>query len=61
LLNPEKDYETRGWVDNVVFPCGAIADEAKDELRLYYGGADTRICLATGSLSEVVNACAENI
>lgn len=61
LLNPETDYETRGWVDNVVFPCGAIADEAKDELKLYYGAADTRICLATGSLSEVVTACIECI
>jgi beta-1,4-mannooligosaccharide/beta-1,4-mannosyl-N-acetylglucosamine phosphorylase len=61
LLTPEMDYETRGRVDNVVFPCGAIADHARDELKLYYGGADTRVCLATGSLSEVVNACAENI
>lgn len=61
LLMPEMDYETRGTVDNVVFPCGALADEAKDELRLYYGGADTRICLATGSLQEVVDACIEEI
>ena len=61
LLSPEMDCETRGRVDNVVFPCGAIADYAKDELRLYYGAADTRICLATGSLSETVNACLENI
>ena len=61
LLSPEMDYETRGRVDNVVFPCGAIADYAKDELKLYYGGADTRICLATGSLSETVNACLENL
>ncbi|MEI8245242.1 MAG: hypothetical protein WCI51_05390 [Lentisphaerota bacterium] len=47
--------------DNVVFPCGAIAGYDKDKLRLYYGAADTRICLATDSLSETVNACLGNI
>lgn len=61
LLAPERDYETRGRVDNVVFACGALADAEEDELRLYYGAADTRICLATGSLSEVVQACVDEI
>jgi beta-1,4-mannooligosaccharide/beta-1,4-mannosyl-N-acetylglucosamine phosphorylase len=57
LLGPEEWYETTGVCCNVVFPCGALADHAKDELRLYYGGADTYICLATGSLSRIVAAC----
>jgi len=57
LLRPEEDYETHGVVDNVVFPCGALADKKKDLLTLYYGAADTRICLATGKLSEVIEAC----
>lgn len=57
LLGPEKRYETTGICSDVVFPCGALVDHAKDELRLYYGGADTYICLATGSLSRIVNAC----
>lgn len=57
ILQPETDLETRGKVDNVVFPCGALADLAKDELRLFYGAADTRICLATGSIKELVEAC----
>lgn len=61
LLYPQMDYETRGIVDNVVFPCGAIASIEKDELKLYYGAADTRICLASGSLSEIVNACIESL
>ena len=43
----------------MVFPCGALADIARDELRLYYGAADTRVCLTTGSLSQVVRACIE--
>ena len=61
LLYPQMDYETRGIVDNVVFPCGAIPFYEKDELHLYYGAADTRICLATGSLSEIVEACQKEL
>ncbi|MCL2003075.1 MAG: glycoside hydrolase family 130 protein [Oscillospiraceae bacterium] len=57
LLAPETDYEINGIVDNVCFPCGAIGDLEKDELRIYYGGADKCICLAAGALSEVVEAC----
>ena len=59
LLAPEADYEVRGQVNNVVFPCGAIGDIEKDELRLYYGAADTCVGLATGSLSDVIRACKE--
>lgn len=61
LLAPEKDYETRGTVNDVVFPCGALADVAKDKLRVYYGAADTRVGLATGSLSAVVDACKKGL
>lgn len=61
LLAPEVPYETTGTCDNVVFPCGAIADFTKDELRLYYGAADTAIALASGSLSEIIDACIEEI
>ena len=57
LLLPETDDERHGDVDNVVFPCGALVDEARDELMLYYGAADTRVCLATGSLQAVIDAC----
>ncbi|NJD01897.1 MAG: glycosidase [Ruminiclostridium sp.] len=61
LLKPEMDYERYGNCDNTVFPCGAIADCDKDELRLYYGACDSCICLATGSLSEIVEACLQEI
>ena len=57
LLAPEAPCETNGQVDNVVFPCGAIARPECDELWLYYGAADTRVCLATGSLRAIVDAC----
>jgi len=57
LLGPQDQWERQGTCDNVVFPCGALADEKADELRLYYGAADTSICLATGSLSAIIEAC----
>ncbi len=57
ILTPQADYELSGHVDNVCFPCGCLVDEEKDEIRMYYGAADERICLASGSLSELINAC----
>ena len=57
ILTPNEPYEIKGRVDNVVFPCGAIADEETDTIRIYYGGADTCIALASGSLSELIDAC----
>lgn len=48
LLSPEKDYELKGDVPNVIFPSGALI---KDNMfSLYYGAADTRCALATGDL-----------
>jgi predicted GH43/DUF377 family glycosyl hydrolase len=40
----------------VVFACGAIVEE-DGEVKVYYGGADTAICVATGGLEEIINSC----
>lgn len=50
ILGPEEPYERFGDVNNVVFPCGYVLEPDGDTLRLYYGGADTCIALATGSV-----------
>lgn len=55
ILFPNAPYEYMGTVPNVVFPCGFIANEEEDSLRLYYGAADTYIGLATGKLSEIID------
>jgi len=52
IFAPEKDYESFGDVDKVVFPCGWVVDG--DDIRLYYGGADKCIALATGRVSELL-------
>ena len=60
VFGPEASYEREGDVDGVVFPCGWIAQG--DEIKLYYGGADTCVALATGNLSdllEFVKSCPE--
>lgn len=61
ILGPEMEYEKHGNCDNTVFPCGVIANSEKDELRLYYGVCDNNIGLATASLSEIVQACIDQI
>ncbi len=55
VLGPSEPYEQTGDVPGVVFPCGLVHDPATDELRLYYGAADTCIGMATASLSEVLD------
>jgi beta-1,4-mannooligosaccharide/beta-1,4-mannosyl-N-acetylglucosamine phosphorylase len=57
ILTPETDYETSGRVPDVVFACGAIGDLEARRLRIYYGAADTRICLAEGDLDEIIDGC----
>jgi predicted GH43/DUF377 family glycosyl hydrolase len=56
ILGPSEPYERAGDVPNAVFPCGLIHDRATDQLRLYYGAADTSICVATAVLDEVLEA-----
>lgn len=54
LLRPQKDYERHGDVDNVCFACGVLPDYDNDTVRIYYGGADTCMCLATAGISDLI-------
>jgi len=60
LMSPEEYYERVGLVSNVVFPTAVIRHGGPDEIKVYYGAADTCIGLATGSVSELVRLCLEN-
>ncbi len=55
VLGPEESYELVGDVPGVVFPCGLVPVSDSDELRLYYGAADTCIAVATASKSAVLD------
>jgi len=54
MFGPSESYEQTGDVGGVVFPCGWIHDPTTDELRIYYGAADSAIALATATLSDLV-------
>jgi predicted GH43/DUF377 family glycosyl hydrolase len=56
IFAPQAPYERQGDVGNAIFPCGVLHDSASGELRLYYGAADTSICLATAQLDELLAA-----
>ena len=55
IFAPEMPYERQGDVNGVVFPCGWILDKASGAIRIYYGGADTCIALATAQLSDLLD------
>jgi predicted GH43/DUF377 family glycosyl hydrolase len=52
ILSPVEDYERFGKVPNVVFSCGNILKE--DQVLVYYGGADSVLCVATYDLCELL-------
>jgi len=54
LLTPQADFEREGFVPNVVFPTGIIADG--DSLLVYYGAADTISAVIRLSLDEVLDS-----
>ncbi|MHB8104922.1 MAG: glycoside hydrolase family 130 protein, partial [Dehalococcoidales bacterium] len=49
ILEPAAWYENEGWKGGVAYPCGAAI--IKDRLYVYYGGADTVVCVATAKLN----------
>lgn len=53
VFGPLEPYELNGDVPGVVFPCGWTLQG--DEVRLYYGAADTAVALATASLREILD------
>ncbi len=53
IFGPKAHYEREGDVDDVVFPCGWI--KRKEKVFIYYGAADSRICIATADFNELVD------
>jgi len=53
IFGPKEWYELEGDIKNVVFPCGWVVEN--NEVRLYYGGADSHVALATAKLSDLMD------
>lgn len=55
VLGPHEPYERGGDVPDVVFPCGWILRDDDDTLHLYYGAADSVVCMAEASLAALLD------
>ena len=55
LLTPEEDYEERGFVPNVCFPCATLQDAETGRMAIYYGAADSYVALAFAYVDELVD------
>jgi len=53
ILIPEEQYELYGMVPDVIFPSGAILKD-KNTVDLYYGAADSTICVASINLKRLM-------
>ena len=53
LLVPQESYELSGYVPNIIFPSGAILN--KDTLSIFYGAADTSVCMAHVNLTDLIS------
>lgn len=53
VLLPETAYEMTGFTPNIIFPCAALCDAQTGRIAVYYGGADTVLCLAFTTAAEI--------
>jgi len=56
ILQPEDPWEVTGYVPNVVFCCGAVPEE-DGTVKIYWGGADSVMCVGTAVIDDLVRLC----
>ncbi len=56
IVSPEDSWELTGYVHNVVFSCGAVAED-DGTLKIYWGAADTVMCVGTSRIADLVQLC----
>jgi predicted GH43/DUF377 family glycosyl hydrolase len=56
ILQPEDPWEVSGYVPNVVFTCGAVPED-DGTVKIYWGGADTVMCVGTAVIDDLVQLC----
>jgi predicted GH43/DUF377 family glycosyl hydrolase len=54
ILRPEQDFEREGFVANVVFPTGVIAEG--ESVLIYYGASDKYSAVVEMELSRIMHA-----
>ncbi len=56
ILSPRENYERLGDTPNIVFATGVLIDK-NGSLDLYYGAADSCICVGTANIEEIQYNC----
>ncbi len=56
ILAPREDYERLGDTPNIVYSTGAFVEE-NGSIFLYYGAADSCICVGTTTVEEIKTSC----
>jgi len=59
ILQPEDPWEITGYVSNVVFTCGAVQED-NGSVKIYWGGADTVMCVGEANINKLVSLCINN-
>jgi predicted GH43/DUF377 family glycosyl hydrolase len=59
ILQPEDPWEITGYVSNVVFTCGAVLEE-DESIKIYWGGADSVMCVGSANVNELIELCLNN-
>lgn len=59
VLQPEDPWEITGYVHNVVFTCGAVP-EPDGTVKIYWGAADTVMCVGEAQLSDLIALCLQH-
>jgi len=54
LMQPEADYETKGFYGNVVFSCGAIT-KSDGSVIIYYGASDESTAAAATTINKIMS------
>lgn len=58
ILDPTEWYENEGFKAGVAYPCGAVIKG--EELLVYYGAADSVVCVASTNLEEFLQGLMHN-
>ena len=70
ILEPDEYYENEGFKGGVIYSCGAVVKPVRPQdgsgvgggqrLFVYYGGADSVVCVASIRLGELINDLTQN-
>ena len=58
VIEPDKIYENEGFKGGIVYTCGATIKG--EDIILYYGGADTVVCVAVCNLKKFIKQIKDN-